>query len=633
MLGIYVRTSKDDTENSIEQQKKAGIAFAKNNKMDFEIYEDEGKSGYKISDDDEELFRNRPGFSKLMNDVKGKNTDSVWVWELSRLSRNQYASAVIFREFEKHAIRVYVKDVLYDSKDKNTKLFRGILNAMAEHERDMIVSRTTRGTHDRIDRGERSFGKLYGYTKTGVDSKRHQIIEKVDSEIENIRYGYKRMLEGATLRQLTLELYNKKSFDKAEALRLSRYWYKILRHFSYTGYELNMKGLEIMRRFDNFEIDSVGMLNDETYYTRSKNYTEKIITVGKWIKVVERLRINRKIRNDSGSRRASKDMGTGIIMCSECGQKYYSYIHDNRKGDKLYSYNYYKHYMAINRKTHECHQKKSFIAHNINEILKIFYFFNYIMFDRTEERNRETLHLIKQEQAKMKEEIGKAEKEITQYEKNIRKFNRALDETDEVETIKVLAKRISGDEEKKNRGNERLGELQIELEKLNIKYAGTELENMYYNVKDRISRFFKKLNTEEQRNELVKTIKECIVTGTHIIIDSGANIFIFDTENTYEFDKSLLKKLDDDKYFKISYLGQNKNMDIEALKKGDKELLKDIITADDNIRNFGKVIMRPVYLENKEYNMKGYVRDIFRENYIDYSLEGKSNAVFFHVTE
>jgi hypothetical protein len=233
----------------------------------------------------------------------------------------------------------------------------------------------------------------------------------------------------------------------------------------------------------------------------------------------------------------------------------------------------------------------------------------------------------------MKEEIGKTEKEITQYEKNIRKFNRALDETDEVETIKVLAKRISGDEEKKTKANEGLAGLQIELEKLNIKYAGTELENMYYNVKDRINGFFKKLNTEEQRNELVKTIKECVVTGTHIIIDSGANIFIFDTENTYEFDKSLLKKLDDDKYFKISYLGQNKNIDIKALMKGDKELVKDIITADDNIRDFGKVMMRPVYLGNKEYDMKGYVRDIFRENYIDYSLEGKLNAVFFYVKE
>jgi DNA invertase Pin-like site-specific DNA recombinase len=134
MLGIYVRTSREDTENSIEQQKKAGMAFAKNNKMNFEIYEDEGKSGYKI-EDDADLFKNRPALTKLLTDIKTKKIDTIWVWEHSRLSRNQYASAIIFRSFEKSGIKVFVKDSLYDLKDKNTKLMRNILDAMAEYER------------------------------------------------------------------------------------------------------------------------------------------------------------------------------------------------------------------------------------------------------------------------------------------------------------------------------------------------------------------------------------------------------------------------------------------------------------------------------------------------------------------
>jgi DNA invertase Pin-like site-specific DNA recombinase len=631
MLGIYVRTSKDDTENSIGQQKKMGIAFAKNNNMEFEVYGDEGKSGYTIADD-EDLFKNRPGFTKLMRDIKEEKIDSVWVWEHSRLSRNQYGSAVIFREFEKRGVRVYVKDALYDLKDKNAKLMRGILDAMAEYEREMIVSRTTRGTHDRIDRGERSFGKLYGYRKVGVDAKGYQIVEKADSEIENIKYGYKRILEGATLRQLTLELYEGKSFDKTEALRVSRHWHKILCHFSYTGYELNTAGLAIRKKFDNFETDSLSELNDGKYYTRSAHYREKLVSVGKWIKAVERLRINRKIHRESGSRRASKDLGTGILTCSECGQKYYSYMHENRKGEKTYRYNYYKHYMAMNRKIQDCHQKKSVIGRNVNEILKIFYFFNSIMFDRTKERNEETLRLIKQERLEMKEEIKKCEKEITQYGKNIGKFNRALDETMEVETIKVLAKRISGDEEKKTKANERLVELQIALEKLNIKYAGTELENMYYNVKDRIGQFFKKMKVEEQRDELLRVIKKCEITEGRIIIDSGGDIFVFNTEDRYEFDEGLLKKLDDDKYFKINYTGQTTKFE-EALAEGKKELAKDIVMTEENIRYFGKVVMRPIFLGSVEFDMKGYVREIFRENYIEYNLEGKTNVIFFDVQE
>ncbi|MDR1902175.1 MAG: recombinase family protein [Treponema sp.] len=168
----------------LNSRKRRGVAFAKNNKMVFDIYEDEGKSGYKI-DDDKNLFKNRPAFAKLMADVENKKIDAIWVWEQSRLSRNQYTSVVIFREFEKYKIKVFVKDSPYDLKDKDTKLMMGIRNAMAEYERELIVARTTRGLHDKINRGERSFGKLYGYEKTGVNEKGRQIIEKVESEIEN----------------------------------------------------------------------------------------------------------------------------------------------------------------------------------------------------------------------------------------------------------------------------------------------------------------------------------------------------------------------------------------------------------------------------------------------------------------
>lgn len=51
ICGIYARTSIDREEStSIEQQKIAGIEFCKKNKYEYKIYEDIGKSGYKIDD-------------------------------------------------------------------------------------------------------------------------------------------------------------------------------------------------------------------------------------------------------------------------------------------------------------------------------------------------------------------------------------------------------------------------------------------------------------------------------------------------------------------------------------------------------------------------------------------------------
>jgi DNA invertase Pin-like site-specific DNA recombinase len=71
ILGIYVRTSVDTDGTSIDQQKKEGIKFCKKHKFEYQIYEDEGKSGFKI-EDDENLFKNRKGLTKLINDIENK---------------------------------------------------------------------------------------------------------------------------------------------------------------------------------------------------------------------------------------------------------------------------------------------------------------------------------------------------------------------------------------------------------------------------------------------------------------------------------------------------------------------------------------------------------------------------------
>ncbi|MDR2477717.1 MAG: hypothetical protein LBD48_00230 [Treponema sp.] len=72
MLGIYCRTSKErDVEiSSIIQQRAIGIKFAGQHKFEYELYEDEGKSGFKISDNDQDPFNNRPAFMNLINDIK-----------------------------------------------------------------------------------------------------------------------------------------------------------------------------------------------------------------------------------------------------------------------------------------------------------------------------------------------------------------------------------------------------------------------------------------------------------------------------------------------------------------------------------------------------------------------------------
>ena len=74
MLGIYCRTSKDkdDGKSTINQQVKLGIKFCEDNNFEYDIYKDEGISGFKISDNDLDPFNNRPEFTRLINDIKNK---------------------------------------------------------------------------------------------------------------------------------------------------------------------------------------------------------------------------------------------------------------------------------------------------------------------------------------------------------------------------------------------------------------------------------------------------------------------------------------------------------------------------------------------------------------------------------
>jgi site-specific DNA recombinase len=299
-----------------------------------------------LDDDDDDPFKNRPRFTDLIIDIKHKRIEKVWVWEHSRLSRNQYASAYIFNLFEKKNIQLYEKDYKFDLKNPQTKMLRGLLSIMAEYERSLIVERTTRGLRHRINHGKRSFGALYGYKTAGIDSKGYKMLEIVESEQENLKYGYKRILQGASLRQLTLELYNSNLIDKNESMRVSRFWHKQLRHFSYTGFELNISGLEIMKDFDNFKTDDISILRDEQYYTKSENYPEQLVSIEDWLTVAARLRANRKMRSQKMNK-ASKDLATGIITCSECGQKYYSFTHISQKNSHTNIYQYYKHYVLM----------------------------------------------------------------------------------------------------------------------------------------------------------------------------------------------------------------------------------------------------------------------------------------------
>ncbi|GHU12491.1 hypothetical protein FACS1894161_0840 [Spirochaetia bacterium] len=102
----------------------------------------------------------------------------------------------------------------------------------------------------------------------------------------------------------------------------------------------------------------------------------------------------------------------------------------------------------------------------------------------------------------------------------------------------------------------------------------------YYDVKERVNDWFFKLNVEEQRNELIRTIKTCKIFNHYIVIDTGKIVFLFDISKHYVFDMKLLEKLDKDEIYKDNFVEMKGKR--EAKKMND-ELIKDINLERDKI--------------------------------------------------
>jgi DNA invertase Pin-like site-specific DNA recombinase len=445
MLAIYCRTSKEKKEreeSTIEQQKQKGIEFATSKKLPFSIFADEGKSGFQITDDDADPFNNRPAFADLVNNIKHKKVDSVWVWEHSRLSRNQYASAIIFNLFEKHNITLYENHKQLDLHDPQFQMMRQILDAIAQYERNLIVGRTTRGLHNAIDSGKRGYNQLFGYTKTGKNTNGNMLWKSVESELECIKYGYKRMFEKASIRQIVRELCKLKMILGKCTENLISSWSKTLAHYEYTGYALTVKGLDILRKYNNLKINSLSELEKQHYWISSIPYPLKIITIPQWIKMKEMLQINKinrkKLLNEKKTRIGSS-LATGLIQCHNCNERYYVRV---TKSPREQLYEYYGHFITINASN--CKQRpKSIKVETIDEIFKIFYFYYYLVFNNSRQLIEETQIMVKQQQLKLQEQITLLEKKVKSHGKQTEKLNLAMEQTEDVGAITVLASRIN----------------------------------------------------------------------------------------------------------------------------------------------------------------------------------------------
>jgi hypothetical protein len=284
----------------------------------------------------------------------------------------------------------------------------------------------------------------------------------------------------------------------------------------------------------------------------------------------------------------------------------------------------------------KCTQKKTFVVGSIDEIFKLFYFYFYLIFDDTIEILKESQRKIKTRQLKLSEQIGIYEKNAKQYDKQIVKFKERLDvdKIDELDAkaIGVLAQLISEAEENAKTNYEKLSNAKIEMEQLSVQYEGTEAMSAYYNVKDRINDFFNKMNLEEQRDELIRIIKECLVFQQYLLIDTGTLLFVFDSKLKFKFKKEMLENLDKDNVYKkhfIEKVGDDKLsfMVLDTSIMDIEDNLKKKIFEEDDIQIW-ECKFSNVRKTTKAFNER-VTKEIFERCKIEYDISNHASILFF----
>jgi len=546
ICGIYARTSIETDGTSIEQQIELGIKFCKANDFEFQVYQDVGKSGYKIEDENDP-FKNRAGLQKLIEDVEKKTTDKIWVFEHSRLSRNQYAWFVLRRIFERNKVEIYENGKLFQLDDPQSQMIQGILTQVSQYERHLIVRRTTRGIHDRINTGRRSYVSVYGYRQVGKADK-FMVWEPVQSEIENIKYAFESFLGGESINGIVKKLHNELTEMQLKAKHRS--YRNILFRFDYTGFSLTTEGSEMFHKYKNMEIDSLDFLNElengkPKYYVPSINYTVKIVSVENWAICVEKLLDNKKVAKNK--RTAKSDIFSGIIRCPYCGLYYYSH-NDHRN-----TYEYYTHIPAK-----KCLQRpKSARREKINGLVDVFYFYYYLVYEDTNEFLKESRTIANLNIAKVKDRLSSIQGENRKLEKQIGNLQSVYEDSTDKDLWKLTLTKEAELKTKLGGNNESILKLKSELVQLEAEFKKNLKLLTYEGVKNLIIDYFEKLGIEEKRKALLKIIKECVLFKNYLLINTGKMLFIFDIRENYELQKEMYEAFKNDAYFKSQFINRD----------------------------------------------------------------------------
>lgn len=145
-LYIRVSTRYQIDKDSLPFQKQKLIDYCEFMGIkDYEVYADEGFSG-KNTD--------RPGFQRMMSELRNGNISHIIVWKVDRISRNLLDFAAMYTELKKYRVTFVSMNEQFDTSSAIGEAMLKIILVFAELERNMTSERVTSIMLNRAEHGQ-----------------------------------------------------------------------------------------------------------------------------------------------------------------------------------------------------------------------------------------------------------------------------------------------------------------------------------------------------------------------------------------------------------------------------------------------------------------------------------------------
>lgn len=354
--GIYTRRSFDDNEdvesNTITNQKELITSYLRDipNMNIIDYYIDDGYTGTNF---------NRPGFKRLMDDIKYKKINCIIVKDLSRLGRNyievgKYIEEV-FPLMELKIISINDNVDSYLNPKSISDLIIPIKNLINEtYSRD--ISQKVSSAYRVMAKSGKFVGGTspYGY-KFDPKDKHHLIID--DDEAKVVKMIYEMALNGEGRIKISKYLNDKGILCRKELQRRqkhnlsldpnlveSRYYWGTTTIGRILTSEIYIGNLEQLKTKSKSYKDKSIVYIDEEDWVKVKNTHEPIISKETFKKVQNIKHINLKPHKKA----KNYSIYNGILKCSSCGKAMLKQ-EDNRGSSTLSNY-FCSTFLRVNKK-------------------------------------------------------------------------------------------------------------------------------------------------------------------------------------------------------------------------------------------------------------------------------------------